>query len=189
MSTKIDNSVQDVNHLNFFNTNALDDLPDMPNDEERRNLNPKRNGNSPSYSGSPSSSSKENDGGHFQDADAYAIESERFEELEEIIENFEGNGFHDHFQEGINQVNEDVQNLRRSSRPSVFTRNFNDFVVDLKIKYGLEKYVNYSNLSKGKNNSWELVDLSVRSKALGSKWVFRIKYKSNGGKLRDLKLD
>ncbi|GJR28915.1 ribonuclease H-like domain-containing protein [Tanacetum coccineum] len=65
ISTKIDTFVQDVNHLNFFNTNTLEDLLDMPNDEERRNPNPNRHGNSPSHSGCPSASSKENDGGHF----------------------------------------------------------------------------------------------------------------------------
>ncbi|GJU06654.1 hypothetical protein Tco_1123084 [Tanacetum coccineum] len=41
-STRIDISAQDVNHLNFFNTNTLDDLPDIPNDEERRNPSPSR---------------------------------------------------------------------------------------------------------------------------------------------------
>ena len=28
--------------------------------------------------------------------------------------------------------------LRRSSRPSVFPKNYNDFVVESKVKYGLE---------------------------------------------------
>ncbi|GJR47960.1 ribonuclease H-like domain-containing protein [Tanacetum coccineum] len=39
-STRIDKSVQDVNHLNFFNTNTLDDLTGIPNDKERRNPSP-----------------------------------------------------------------------------------------------------------------------------------------------------
>ncbi|GJX31649.1 hypothetical protein Tco_0241504 [Tanacetum coccineum] len=38
----MDISVQDINHLNLFNTNTLDDLPHIPNDEERRNLSPIR---------------------------------------------------------------------------------------------------------------------------------------------------
>nr|GEW77429.1 ribonuclease H-like domain-containing protein [Tanacetum cinerariifolium] len=41
-SSGIDNSVQDVNHLNFFNTNTLDDLPEIPNNEEKRNPSPIR---------------------------------------------------------------------------------------------------------------------------------------------------
>ncbi|GKC90479.1 ribonuclease H-like domain-containing protein [Tanacetum coccineum] len=86
MSTKIDTSVQDVNHLNFFNTNTLDDLSDMHNDEERRNPSPNRHSNSPSHSGSPSASSKGNDGGHFQDPDAFTA-------LEENNSSSEGNVF------------------------------------------------------------------------------------------------
>nr|GFB09169.1 ribonuclease H-like domain-containing protein [Tanacetum cinerariifolium] len=51
----------------------------------------------------------------------------------------------------LDDVHQDIratQNLRRSSRPSVFPRHYNDFVVESKVKYGLEKYINYSNLSK-----------------------------------------
>nr|GFA21012.1 ribonuclease H-like domain-containing protein [Tanacetum cinerariifolium]GFA21013.1 ribonuclease H-like domain-containing protein [Tanacetum cinerariifolium] len=149
MSTKIDNSIEDLNYLNFSNTNTLDDLPDIPTDEERMNSNPKRHLTPRSHSGSPSTSSKENDGGHFHGADVVASESERFADIEENIVNFNGDDLQDHSREGINQVNEDVQNLRRPSRPSVFPRNFNDFVVDPKDKYGLEKYDNYPNLNKG----------------------------------------
>ncbi|GJQ96141.1 hypothetical protein Tco_0007280 [Tanacetum coccineum] len=39
-----------------------------------------------------------------------------------------------------------TQNLRRSSRHNVFPRYYDDFVIDSKVKYGLEKYVNYSKL-------------------------------------------
>ncbi|GKC13470.1 hypothetical protein Tco_1010252, partial [Tanacetum coccineum] len=112
MSSKVNTSIQDINHLNFFNTNTLDDLTDMPKDKERRNLRPNRHGNSPSHSGSPFASSKENDGGHFQDADASTSENESFGALEENNNNSEGNIFHDHSQEGIDQVNNDVSNLR-----------------------------------------------------------------------------
>ncbi|GKE24076.1 ribonuclease H-like domain-containing protein, partial [Tanacetum coccineum] len=40
-----------------------------------------------------------------------------------------------------------VQNVRRSSRQSVFSKNYNDFVVESKVKYSLEKYVGYSKLN------------------------------------------
>ncbi|GJU60881.1 ribonuclease H-like domain-containing protein [Tanacetum coccineum] len=43
--------------------------------------------------------------------------------------------------------NNDAQPVRRSKRSSVFPKRYNDFVVDSKVKYGLEKYVNYSKLS------------------------------------------
>nr|GEY23668.1 hypothetical protein [Tanacetum cinerariifolium] len=42
VSTGIDKSVQDVNHLNFFNTNILNYLPEIPSDEERMNPTPIR---------------------------------------------------------------------------------------------------------------------------------------------------
>ncbi|GJR10793.1 ribonuclease H-like domain-containing protein [Tanacetum coccineum] len=40
-----------------------------------------------------------------------------------------------------------VQSGRRSSRQSVFPRNYNDFIVESKVKYGIEKYVGYSKLN------------------------------------------
>ncbi|GKD06083.1 ribonuclease H-like domain-containing protein, partial [Tanacetum coccineum] len=110
------------------------------------------------------------------------------------------------------------QNLRRSSRQSVFPRNYNDFVADSKVKYGHEKYVMYSKLNSEifcfvtqlkkncepktyieaskfshlidamnsemdallRNDTWEIVDLSKDRKAIGSKWIVKIKYKSSG---------
>nr|GEU40696.1 putative reverse transcriptase, RNA-dependent DNA polymerase, Gag-polypeptide of LTR copia-type [Tanacetum cinerariifolium] len=54
-------------------------------------------------------------------------------------------------------------NLRRSSRTSIFLKNYNDFVVE----------------SKDNFNTWELVELPKGRKAIGSKWVWKIKYKSN----------
>ncbi|GKC81891.1 ribonuclease H-like domain-containing protein, partial [Tanacetum coccineum] len=148
-STGIDKSVQDVNHLNFFNTNTLDDLPEIPNDEERRNPSPIRHGNSPSHSCSTSASSKDNDVGHSQDADASASENGSFVAYKEHNSNSKGNGLHDQSQDNVSQDNNGAQNLRMSSRTFVFPINFNDFIVYSKVKYGLEKYVNYSYLSKG----------------------------------------
>ncbi|GKC91721.1 ribonuclease H-like domain-containing protein, partial [Tanacetum coccineum] len=189
-STGIDNSVQDVNHLNFFNFNTLDDLSEIPNDEERRNPNAIRDGNSPSHSGSTFAFSNENDAGHSHNVDASASENEIFAVDEDKISSSEGNDLHDQTQDNVNS----------------------------KVKYGLEKYVNYSYLSKGnycfatminksiepktyleasqhkhwvdamnaemdalyRNNTWEIVDLPVGRKAIGSKWVWKIKYKSDG---------
>ncbi|GJV13759.1 ribonuclease H-like domain-containing protein [Tanacetum coccineum] len=39
------------------------------------------------------------------------------------------------------------QTYRKSSRKSIMPSKLNDYVVDIKVKYGLNKYVNYSNLS------------------------------------------
>ncbi|GKD43805.1 hypothetical protein Tco_1268450, partial [Tanacetum coccineum] len=95
----IDNSIQDVDHLNFFNINTLDDLPEMPNDEERRNPSPIRHSNSPSHSSRTSASSNENDEGHSQNADDFASENECCAADEDKNNNSEGNDLHDQNQE------------------------------------------------------------------------------------------
>nr|GEW43963.1 O-acyltransferase WSD1-like [Tanacetum cinerariifolium] len=160
----------------------------------------------------------EDDGGHSHDTNASSSEGERSANLEDNIISSEGDDLHIYPHEGLSQSDNNVQNLRRSSRPFIFPRNFNNFMVDSKVKYGLGKYVNYSNLSKGnycfatllnkgtepktffkasrhkhwvdtmnaemdalyRKNTWELVDLPAGRKSIGSKWVFKIKYMSDG---------
>ncbi|GJT61385.1 ribonuclease H-like domain-containing protein [Tanacetum coccineum] len=133
----------------------------------------------------------EDDGGHSYGVDASASEGERSANLEDNIISSEGYNLHIHPQ---------------------------DRLIDFKVKYGLGKYVNYSNLSKGnycfaillnkgiesktfieasqhkhwvdtmnaemdafyRKNTWELVNLPAGRKFIGSKWVFKIKYKSGG---------
>ncbi|GJV17424.1 ribonuclease H-like domain-containing protein, partial [Tanacetum coccineum] len=111
-----------------------------------------------------------------------------------------------------------AQNVRRSSRQSVFPKNYNDFVVESKVKYGLEKYVGYSKLNSEnfclvtqlnktrepktyfkaskyshwtdainqemdallRNDTWKLVNLPEGRKAIGSKWIYKIKFRSSG---------
>nr|GEZ25353.1 putative reverse transcriptase, RNA-dependent DNA polymerase, Gag-polypeptide of LTR copia-type [Tanacetum cinerariifolium] len=105
---------------------------------------------------------------------------------------------------------------RRSSRDSKMPARFNDYVVGSSRKYGLEKYVTYSNLGKinycfsttlnkstepftyeeaiknpnwieamnneidalNRNNTWTICDLPHGRKAVGSKWLSKVKYKS-----------
>ncbi|GJW94532.1 ribonuclease H-like domain-containing protein [Tanacetum coccineum] len=78
-----------------------------------------------------------------------------------------------------------VQNVRRSSRQSVFTKNYNDFVVDSKVKYGLKKYIDdmissewmiYLELVLGKWVNYCRID----KQHLRSKWVYKIKFRSSG---------
>nr|GEW71583.1 ribonuclease H-like domain-containing protein [Tanacetum cinerariifolium] len=48
-----------------------------------------------------------------------------------------------------------VQHVRRSFRQSVFPRSYNDFVVESKVKYGLEKYVDYPKMDALlRNGTW-----------------------------------
>ncbi|GJV27115.1 putative RNA-directed DNA polymerase, partial [Tanacetum coccineum] len=213
-----ENVFQDVNHINFFDI----EYPEIPNDDERvdPNLNSDIN-----KSQSASSSSSESGGVSItadfplnsrNDTDSsdnnFTTQDEGVTTLEENIFS-EGN-----MDKNPNTISQDNQNLRRSSRQSVFPKNYNDFVVDSKVKYGIEKYVGYSKLNSEnycfitqlnknfepksyfeaskfphwidamnqemnallRNGTWEIVDLPKGRKAIGSKWIYKIKFQSSG---------
>ncbi|GJV84746.1 ribonuclease H-like domain-containing protein [Tanacetum coccineum] len=108
--------------------------------------------------------------------------------------------------------------IRRSSTVPKMHAKFNDYVVNSSKKYGLKKYVTYTNLNTSnycfstnlnksseptsyfeavknpnwieamnneiealnRNNTWTVCDLPEGRKAIGSKWLWKIKYKSSG---------
>ncbi|GJU99891.1 ribonuclease H-like domain-containing protein [Tanacetum coccineum] len=69
-------SVQELNYLNFFNSDYPDDHPDIPNDEERSDPNPTRYGTPSPHSGSTFKPLHENEGEHSQGPNAAATEDE-----------------------------------------------------------------------------------------------------------------
>ncbi|KAJ0733050.1 putative RNA-directed DNA polymerase [Helianthus annuus] len=111
-----------------------------------------------------------------------------------------------------------IPNVRKSSRTVTLPKRLDGFVLDGKVKYGLDRVVNYSCLSAENfsfvsslnkivepnsyyeaskdprwveamnaemealhnNNTWVLSDLPADRKAIGCKWVYKVKYKSNG---------
>ncbi|GKF09016.1 putative RNA-directed DNA polymerase [Tanacetum coccineum] len=111
-----------------------------------------------------------------------------------------------------------VNTLRRSSRQTKLPSSLNDFIVNGKVKYGVEKVVNYANLNYdnycfisalnksveptcykeaildsnwidamnaeievlNENNTWIITDFPPNKKAIGNKWIYKIKYKSSG---------
>ncbi|GKB15425.1 ribonuclease H-like domain-containing protein [Tanacetum coccineum] len=113
-------------------------------------------------------------------------------------------------------ISQGQHDLRRSSRVLKMPAKFNDYVVNSSKKYGLEKYVTYTNLNTSiyyfstnlnksseltsyfeavknpnwikamnneiealnRNNTWTVCELPVGRKAVGSKWLWKIKYKS-----------
>ncbi|GJY23649.1 ribonuclease H-like domain-containing protein [Tanacetum coccineum] len=128
------------------------------------------------------------------------------------------NDFYEH-----SELNSDVEELpantvRRSSRQTKLPSSLNDFIIEGKVKYGVERVVNYANLSPpnycfisalnksieptcyeevvldsnwidamnakiealNENQTWVIVDLPANRKAIGNKWIYKIKYKSNG---------
>ncbi|GKB26820.1 ribonuclease H-like domain-containing protein [Tanacetum coccineum] len=120
-----------------------------------------------------------------------------------------------------NVLNERIDHIdepRRSNRKTTIPRKLGDYVLDKRVKCGIDKSDNYSNLSKenyvfskslnkiielkiyleaikdhkwieainleiealNRNMTWVIIELPVGSKPIGCKWVFKLKYKSNG---------
>ncbi|GKC42290.1 ribonuclease H-like domain-containing protein [Tanacetum coccineum] len=211
------NVLQDVNHINFFDIN----YSEIPNDDERveNDLNRDKKSQSDSSSSSVSGSNHNTVDflvdNHRNDADSSGefvpTQNEEVATLEENV-----------FSEGNLDQNlsssHGVQNVKRSSRQSVFPNNYNNFVVESKVKYGHEKYVGYSKLNSEifcfvtqlnktrepksylkllnilivlmiwnsrnqcllRNGTWEIVELLEGRKAIESKWIYKIKFKSSG---------
>ncbi|GKC54903.1 ribonuclease H-like domain-containing protein [Tanacetum coccineum] len=198
-------------------TSLVADLRNISNDDERvaNDLNKDKSDSSSSYvSGSNINTANFLvDSGNDADSsnDLVSTKNEKVATLEE-------NAFSEGNLDQNPSSSQGVQNVRRSSRQSVFPRNYNDFVVESKVKYGLEKYVGYSKLNSEnfcfvtqlnktrepktyfeaskyshwtdamnqeidallRNGTWELVDLPEDRKAIGSKWIYKIKFRSSG---------
>ncbi|GJV31628.1 ribonuclease H-like domain-containing protein [Tanacetum coccineum] len=111
-----------------------------------------------------------------------------------------------------------VNNLRSSSRQTKLPSSLNNFIVEGKVKYGVERVVSYANLKPDSfyfatalnksieptcyedvvldsnwidamnseiealngNQTWIITDLPPGRKAIGNKWIYKIKYKSSG---------
>ncbi|GKA79058.1 putative reverse transcriptase domain-containing protein [Tanacetum coccineum] len=85
------------------------------------------------------------------------------------------------------QNNDDVHTLvlRRSERQPKLHVRLNDYVLSSNVKYGIEKYVKYTTLSRVNMCFATSLNKSVEptclSEALsGSKWLWKIKYKASG---------
>ncbi|GKF21041.1 ribonuclease H-like domain-containing protein, partial [Tanacetum coccineum] len=124
-----------VNHINFFDI----EYPEISNDDKRV-ANDLNKGKSDSSNSSVSSSNINTvdfpvDSGNDADSSDGLVAAQN-EEVVTLKENV--------FSEGNLNKNpsssQGVQNVRRSSRQSVFPTNYNDFVVESKVKYGIEKY-------------------------------------------------
>lgn len=216
---------QDLDHTNFFDKVVYED-PDIPHDEKNINKKPSHDGNkyakSPSegrnsfLDGSPTIDPIEDELGHPQGSNGFAPENEVSATLENDNVLSEGTSHNSPITD--HHMISQTQPTRRSERSSVFPNKYNDFVVDSKVKYGLEKFVSYANLSSEnfcfvtklnklsepknhweasksehwkeamnnemkalyENDTFEIVELPCDRKAIGFKWVFKIKYKSSG---------
>ncbi|KAJ0558902.1 putative RNA-directed DNA polymerase [Helianthus annuus] len=178
---------KNLNQLNFFDEYASE-IPDMPDDEEGTNgannpisddqqpLSPSTSAPVPvvdhSQQGGQESSSRQDDSGRAEDT------------------------------LGLNEdtnLSEGRYSVRKSSRNVVFPRKLSDYVVEGKVKYGIEKTMvepsSYSEAVKDprwieamnkemealyKNETWVLCDLPKGRKPIGCRWIYKIKYKANG---------
>ncbi|KAJ0440838.1 putative RNA-directed DNA polymerase [Helianthus annuus] len=200
----------DLNHLNFFDSvETLTTYPTVPNDEEGSHESHEVTGDDqqpiPSTSAIPRSDNVEP---HHSTLGIESSSSEGSGRAEDTsIPNDE-----------INPSEGTSPSFRRSSRKSVLPKKFENFVLNSKTKYSLNKVVSYSCLSFEnmcftaslnktiepstyeetvgdprwveamnkemdalfRNNTWILTDLPQGRKAIGCKWVYRVKYKSNG---------
>ncbi|GJZ30369.1 ribonuclease H-like domain-containing protein [Tanacetum coccineum] len=153
---------QDVNHINFFDL----EYPETPNDDER--VDPKLNCDnkkSQSASGRFSESGGMSVTANFpvnsgNDADS---SDNNFTTQDEGVTTLEENVFSKgNMDQNSNSISHDNQNLRRSSRQSVFPKNYNDFVVDSKNFLRVEKLLAVSGSIRLSINLVEkLIDLKL----------------------------
>ncbi|GKB57538.1 ribonuclease H-like domain-containing protein, partial [Tanacetum coccineum] len=141
-----------INHIKNFDI----EYPEIPNNDERvaNDLNKGKSGSSSSSVSGRNINTADFPDDYGNDADSsdelVATQNEEVATLKENVfseDNLDQNPSSSH----------GVQNVRSSSKQSVFPRNYNDFVVESKVKYGLEKYV----------GTWELVKLPEGRKAIG----------------------
>nr|GEX83670.1 ribonuclease H-like domain-containing protein [Tanacetum cinerariifolium] len=97
-------------------------------------------GSSSSQLNSPTIDQTKDELGHLQGSNGYVSEDEMVATFEEHISNSEG-------------INENMPNrmspqvVRRYESVSVLPKKYNDYVMASKVKFGLEKFVNYSKLN------------------------------------------
>ncbi|GJZ15952.1 putative RNA-directed DNA polymerase [Tanacetum coccineum] len=181
--------VPGLNNEDFFNLDGFIDHSEIPYDDERSDPSPSRYGTPSSQSGSTSDTHNEKEGGHSLGSDAAASENDRSANPKDNDNNTsEGNG-----PLILSQIDQNISkthNLRRPSRTSVFPRNYNDFVLSQNFEpksfEEAAKHQPWIDIMNSKmdalyrNNTWDLVELPKGMKAIGSKWVWKIKYKSDG---------
>ena len=222
---------QNTDSLNFFN-HFLDDehLSDEPYDEKRDKKPKKSEDIDPlSLRGTENTGfTKKGEGVHPSESAEAANDEEENVTLEENVNQSEGddnfyNEFNNLFKEPVIVTPSKQSNLRtyvrRSDRKTQMPVKLSDYEVDTKVKYNIDKHVNYSKLNTenynfstslnkirepktykeaatnpkwieamnlevealNRNETWdEITELPVGRKAIRGKWVFKIKYKSNG---------
>ncbi|GJZ27721.1 ribonuclease H-like domain-containing protein, partial [Tanacetum coccineum] len=171
---------QGLDHVNFFD-DVVHEGPDTSNDDIDLNADDKNDGSNSPQPSSPTFDLFEEDLGHPQGSNVYASADEMDATCGHDTALSE-----DDVPNTLNKAhvqNVDNQPLRRFQRSSIFPNKYNEYVIDFKVKYGLERYVGYSKLTF--ENYCFTTELNKAFKPKNyweacGKWVFKIKYKSNG---------
>ncbi|GKB25069.1 ribonuclease H-like domain-containing protein [Tanacetum coccineum] len=138
----------------------------------------RRNEDNPNESTSVEASSDINDSAILEEKDSESEGDDNFyQELNELFET-----------PNVVPDSQSVVNPRRSSRKTSMPKKFSDFKLDDKPKSFDEaskdlRWVEAMNLEMdalNRNGTWVITDLRVGKKPIGSKWVFKVKYKSSG---------
>nr|GEZ43582.1 hypothetical protein [Tanacetum cinerariifolium] len=83
----------------------------------------------------------------------------------------------------ITNINSDQPNLKKSLRTSKLPTKLSNFVLDDKVKYGINKHVaaiNEEIEALHTNETWDITELPLAKKPIGCKWIYKTKYKSTG---------
>ncbi|GJT84605.1 putative RNA-directed DNA polymerase [Tanacetum coccineum] len=163
---------QGLDHVNFFNEIVHENL-DISNDDTSNLTGSQSDGSHPSNPSNSAIDPFESDLGHSQGSNGFAgadeeaatsvehnsvseddiVASETIPESVPTtslpnIRSVVACGFGGAFETIPESVpTTSLPNIRRSERTSIFPNKYNDFVVESKVKYGLENYVSYVNLS------------------------------------------
>nr|GEU36285.1 ribonuclease H-like domain-containing protein [Tanacetum cinerariifolium] len=143
-------SIPILNNKDFFNLDGYIDHSEIPYDGERSDPSLSRYGTPSSHSGITSDTHNKNEGGHSLGSDAAASKN-------------------------------DVSANPKDNDNNIFEECFKPKSFEEAAKH--QPWINARNSKMDalyRNNTWDLVELPKGRKAIGSKWVWKIKYKSDG---------
>ncbi|GJY09576.1 ribonuclease H-like domain-containing protein [Tanacetum coccineum] len=170
----------DLDNVNFFNE-VVHGGPDTSYDDNSSNAHDHSDGSHSSQPSSPTIDHYESDLGHSQGFNGSTSESERAATSDHNTTLSEDDVTVDDSTEHVRVLNN--QPLRRSERTSVFPNKYNEYVVDSKEACKDQQWIEAMNKKMDAlyiNDTCEICDLPKDRKSIGGKWVFKIKYKSNG---------
>ncbi|GKB16442.1 ribonuclease H-like domain-containing protein [Tanacetum coccineum] len=179
---------QDLDHVNFFDE-VVHEGPDTSYDDNDLSAQDQDDGSNSIHFSSPTIDHFEDELRHPQGSNGSASEDEMAATSDLNIALSEDANLDTLNTEHVQNL--DTQPLRRSEGSSFFSNTYNEYVVDSKVKYGLERYeackdqhwveaMNKEMDALYRNDTWEITNIPKNRKSIGGKWVFKIKYKSNG---------